>query len=168
MSWLDALFGRVFNNAVEIPLVGGVNFTGGLSAGKNPVTQVVDVVVSDGGVGAAEAARVEGNAAIGVVLSLPFDGSSQDVPLFTAAPYDFRIVMAWARVSTAVGSSSVRWRSAAGGGGSTLTAPIFTDTTGTYLESGTLSVAVGENTGCHLRLSATGIAGVAYLLVQKI
>lgn len=167
MSWLDSLLGRIFNNGEEIDLASGLNFAGGLRAGLNPVSKIIEVVIDDGGVGAAEAAPAAAGAAIGVVLSVMFDGASRDAPLFTAAPYSFRVIDAWTKLSTAVGGSSVRWRSESGGNGSALTASMSSASTGTVRESTTSSPAVAEGSGCHLRLSTTGIVGEAFLLVQK-
>lgn len=167
MSWLDGLLGRIFDNGTEIDLSKGLNFAGGLRAGLNPSSKIVEVVIADGGVSADEAGAAANGAAIGVVLSVAFDGVSQDVPLFTSAPYAFRVVDAWTKVSTAVGGASVQWRSQSGGGGSALSASMSAASTGTVRESTTASPSVALSSGCHLRLSATGVVGEAFLLVTK-
>jgi hypothetical protein len=49
-AWLDALFGRVYSAAVEVPLEGGLNFTKGLRAARNTDRGWIDVTIDVGGV----------------------------------------------------------------------------------------------------------------------
>ena len=44
-AWLEALFGKVLNSGVVIPLSKGLNFTGGAVATRNPSTNVIDVTI---------------------------------------------------------------------------------------------------------------------------
>lgn len=42
-AWLDALFGRIFNGGVSLPLSKGINFANGLAATFNQTTKSIDV-----------------------------------------------------------------------------------------------------------------------------
>lgn len=50
-GWLEALLGKVLNNGAPIPLSKGLNFTGGLVASRNVLTQHIDVSASASAIG---------------------------------------------------------------------------------------------------------------------
>lgn len=47
-GWLEALFGKVFNSGVAVPLSKGINFASGLTAGLNQTTKQIDVNLTPG------------------------------------------------------------------------------------------------------------------------
>lgn len=172
-SWLDALLGAVFDSGNSIPLGGGLNFAAPLTATKNPTTGVVDVTLPDASIGPDSLAVVSADGfAAPLVLHKTYSagvaGTADDVTILLLAPFDFLILDAWVRTSTAVGASTVTLRTAAGGGGSPLTSDIATAATGVSRNNATLPHSVAAGSNLYLRRSDRGVAGAFSILAYRI
>lgn len=175
MAWLDALFGRMFTDNVEITLTSGINFTGGVRGIFNPSTKLTDVSVNPASITPAMAAVL--TAAIGVpfVIVVPFTalttGTADDIEILDSAPFALSLLDRWLDVSAAIGGSTARFRSASGGGGTALSGSVDTATTcdGRRASSGSVgaSASVAANGAVFLRRSDRAIAGRAYLLAVR-
>ncbi len=163
MAWLDAFLGRIFHNGVEIELSSGLNFKGALTADLNPATRVIDVDVAEGSVTADQAAPVAANRGVAVALPVTLTaatpGTADDVEVFALAPWDLEILDVTAKVSTAIGGSSVQLRSATGGGGTTYSSVLSTAATGTVRDASATTFAVAEGSPIYVRRSDRGVAG---------
>jgi len=173
-SWLDALLGQIFGGGVEIPLAAGVNFTSPLAAARNPTTNVIDVTLPAASITPASlAVESSGLAALFVVhkaFTALAAGTADDVTVLSSAPFAFRILRTLPVITTAVAASSVRLRSASGGGGSALSSSFATDVaTEDPVRSSPLtafpSVALGGS--LFLRRSDRGVAGALAVLCMR-
>lgn len=173
-GWLDALLGRIFSSGVSIALSKGLNFTAGLAAELNTSTKVVDVFVKDGALTPSEMAVETLGAGIPFVIRIPMTagaaGTADDV-VGPQAPADLLIVDRWVDVTTAIGGSSVRARTAAGGVGASLTGIISSASVGEGLRANTglasTQVTLDEGDTVYVRRSDRGVAGTLYLLCVK-
>ncbi len=92
-------------------------------------------------------------------------GTPDDVTIFSAsAPFNFRILEAWAVTATAIASSTVECRTATGGGGSALTTAMSTTVTGKTSDNSTVTTTVAASGSVFIRRSDRGVAGELFLL----
>ncbi len=175
MAILDAMFGRMFNSGAEITLTSGINFTGGVRGVFNQATKLTDVSVAPATLTPAMAAVLTASIGVPFVIVVPFTaltvGTADYVTILASAPFAFSILDRWLDVSTAIGASTARFRSAAGGGGTTLSGSIDTATTcdGRRASSGSVgaSASVAANGSVFLLRSDRAVAGRAYLLAVR-
>lgn len=170
--FLDALIGRIFSKDVEIPITGGLDFKGGLVAARNDASNVVEVQIDGAGVTPdALAAENASGFAPAQVLRVSFvagtPGTADDVAIVASAPYGFRILDAWADVSTGIGASTVQLRSATGGGGTALSSALASATVSTARTSSGSSHAVASGGTVFLRRTDRGVAGEVFMLVCR-
>ncbi len=170
-NWLDALLGAIFNSSVEIPISGGLNFKGRLTAVLNSVTGVIDVSLPDGSIDIPGLAVEASGYAVPFVLeaALPAAaaGTADDVTITLSTPVQFRIIDAWVRVSAAIGASTIQIRTAPGGGGSALLSPFDTGSTGVVRDSSTSNVTLSSGFPLYARRSDRAVAGRIYLLCVR-
>lgn len=172
-GWLDALFGRVFNANVEVPLSGGLNFTGALEAALNPSSGVTDVGVGDNtldpGHAAAAVAGLGAAFAISVLLTAGTPGTADDVTVFAAsAPFAFQILDCWGKVGTGISTKTATLRSAAAGGGSALSSALdFGTSSVTSRDNSGAAPSVSKGGSLYVRRSDRGVAGTVVILIQK-
>lgn len=175
MAILDAMFGRMFNSGVENALTSGINFTGGVRGVFNQSTKLTDVSVAPATLTPAMAAVLTASIGVPFVIVVPFPalvtGAADDVEILASAPFALNLLDRWADVSAAIGASSVRYRSAAGGGGTALSGSIDTATVcdGRRASSGSVgaSASVPANGSIFLRRVDRAVAGRAYLLAVR-
>ncbi len=87
-------------------------------------------------------------------------GTPDDVTVFSGtAPFNFRILEAWAVTATAIGSSTIECRTATGGGGSALTTAMSTTVTGKTSDNSTATTTVAASGSVFIRRSDRGVAG---------
>ncbi len=172
MSWLDALLGRIFSRDVEIPLGKGLNFKAPLIGTLNSSTKLVDVIVADASLSPAQVAAEDDGEAVPFVQRFTYTagtpGTADDVTLISSATYGFRIIDAWTMTVTHVSGSSVRLRSAAGGGGTALSSSMSTNAADNMARNdfgATTTVAAG--TPVFLRRTDRGVSGEVCLLVVR-
>lgn len=173
-GWLDALLGRLRSAGVELTLGHGLDFKGGVKAALNPTTKFVDVTLDVGVVGSSNLAAEANSVAVPFVIRIPLTagtpGTADDVA-GAAAPVACRVLDRWADITTAVVSSTLRVRDAAGGVGDTLSGQIESGTQGegrraASLFAGQTTLAAGEIP--YVRRSDRGVAGTVYLLCERV
>lgn len=172
MAILDAMFGRMFNSGAEITLTSGINFTSGVRGVFNQATKLTDVSISPAGLDASAPAAPAAGVGVPFVLTVAFTagtpGTADDVTVQASAPRGYTMLDRWVDVSTAVGASTARLRSASGGGGNALSGSFDTSTAceGRRASSGSVSAAsaVASAGAVFLRRSDRGIAGRVHVL----
>ncbi len=95
-------------------------------------------------------------------------GTPDDVTIFSAsAPFNFRILEAWAVTSTAILLSTVECRTATGGGGSALTTAMSTTVTGKTSDNSTVTTTVAASGSVFIRRSDRGVAGELFIMAVR-
>lgn len=174
-AWLNALLGRILDAGTIIPLGYGLNFNSGVRARLNTSTKFVDIDLRDAAVSPANLAAEDLGAApvfvLRVVLTAGTPGTADDVA-GPAAPAALRIIDRWVNVETAIGGSSLRFRTAAGGVGSALSGIVSTASVGDGIRASTGLSATTETLVAgaipYVRRSDRGVAGTAYLLCVRV
>lgn len=111
-----------------------------------------------------------------VVLRVPMaaggGGAPDDVTAYAAnaLPFKFRVLDAWALISTAVGASTLNVYTQAAGAGTLVAGPIDSAVAGIARMTGPNASALavpGATEGLFVRRSDDGVAGEVFLLVRR-
>lgn len=99
-------------------------------------------------------------------------GSPDDVTVYAAnaLPFKFRVVDAWAMISTAVGASTLNLYTQAAAAGTLVAGPLDSAATGIVRMTGPTTSALatpGATEGLFVRRSDDGVAGEVFLLVRR-
>lgn len=95
-------------------------------------------------------------------------GTADDVTVFSStAPFNFRILEAWLVTNTAITSSTVQARTAAGGLGSALTTAMSSTIAGKFSDNSTATTTVSSGGSMFLRRSDRGVAGEFFAMCVR-
>lgn len=170
-AWLDALFGRMFDNDAEIDLAQGINFKGGLRATLNFSTKMIDVFVGSDAITPAQISPEGTGTVVPVVFPLVLTagtpGTADDVTLTLAAPFGWEIQDVWLCVTTAIGGSTVRLFSAPAGGGTPLSSALSSASTGVVRNNDTSVRSVAKASSVYVRRTDRGVAGKIWVQVGR-
>lgn len=173
-GWLDSLMGRIRDAGVDLALGYGLNFGTGLRAVLNPSTRFIDVSVREASLTPALVAAEASGSGVPFVVRIPMTagaaGTADDVE-GDPVPCDLRIVDRFADITTAIGSSTLRVRTAAGGVGSSLSGIVDSGTVGDGIraDTGLASTSSEMDAGDipYVRRQDRGVAGAVYLLCVR-
>ncbi len=174
-AWLNALLGRILDAGTIIPLGYGLNFNSGVRARLNTSTKFVDIDLRDAAVAPANLAAEDLGAAPVFVMRVTFEalaaGTADDVT-GPAAPVDCVILDRWADFTTAIGASTVRVRTEAGGGGNALSGAISSAAASEGVRANAASVSAQATLSAddvwYVRRTDRGVAGTVYLLCARV
>ncbi len=172
MAWLDAFFGRIFTNGVEIELSKGVDFLSPLTAALNTTTESIEVTLGEDAVTPALVAPAASGMSVPFAVRKSFSaltpGTADDVTVLASAPFAFRILDSWLDTgSAAIVATSATLRSASGGGGVTLSSALSTATALSTARNSGITKQVAEGGAVFLRRSDRGVEGEVVLLCER-
>jgi hypothetical protein len=172
MAWLDAFFGRVYANGVEIELSQGLDFVDPLTAALNQTTHSIEVGLADASVSPALVAPAASDMSVPFTIRKAYSaltpGTADDVTVLASAPFAFRILDSWLDTgSAAVGASTATLRTASGGGGTTLSSALDTEVALATARNSGVTKQVAEGGAVFLRRSDRGVSGEVILLCER-